>query len=527
MKIKNARIFTSDRERLYADSMITDGEKIVWIGAEKDAPESMEDARDMGGKRIIPGMIDAHEHPIGLANNAKQIAVLPPNVNSIEDLKARIREVREKQGPGKWILGWGYDEGKLAEHRAPNRRDLDEACSDSPVLLIRSCVHMVAVNSKALELAGIDRDTPDPAGGRIDRDENGEPNGILRETANHKVRAMAPTPGFEQEADNLVDLGRRYSSQGLVAVCDMGNLDGGNDYKVVERAIEKGFKQRYGLYYIWDYARKDPSFDIPEELTKGGRQLKISGLKLVADGSISGRTCWVDEPFKGEPAGDYGIYTISDESLETAIEFCKKRCLQLSAHAMGGRTIAKIIDRVANEKKWTSGTLPHVRMEHITEPREDSIEKAAASGIAFAVQPIFLYCEIESYLDNLGAERVKRACPVKHMLDKGVKLCLSTDSPATSWADPSDPFVNIKAACTRKAYNGVDEGEDQKIDVETALILYTAEAAEIAGFEGLGKLSPGFEASFVVLDKDIIKTAPMEIDTVKVEETYIRGERVY
>ena len=167
------------------------------------------------------------------------------------------------------------------------------------------------------------------------------------------------------------------------------------------------------------------------------------------------------------------------------------------------------------------------QLEHITEPLEESIDKAAEHGMAFVTQTIFLYAEIESYLKNLGAARTKKTYPVRHMLEKGVKLALSTDAPATSWAVPSDPFPNLKSAVTRIAYDGTDSGSEQTIDIETAICLYTRESAQAAGFRNLGQLKPGYKADFVVLSEDILEIDSSRIDQVFVEETYIKGERVY
>lgn len=206
--------------------------------------------------------------------------------------------------------------------------------------------------------------------------------------------------------------------------------------------------------------------------------------------------------------------------------FCKGNGCQLSFHAMGMRTIDRILDRVGGEKPWIEGA-PHIRIEHTTDPSERAIKTAARSGIAFCTQSIFLYSEIESYLNNLGIDWIKRIYPIQHILDSGVKTALSTDAPATSWAVPSDPFPNIKCAVTRYAYDGTDCGRENCISVETALALYTREAAQIAGFRRLGQLRPGYKASFAVLSEDILRIPEDKIDQVCVEETYINGNCIY
>lgn len=277
---------------------------------------------------------------------------------------------------------------------------------------------------------------------------------------------------------------------------------------------------------MWDFFADNRTFDIPEERMDKERQIFAAGLKLIGDGSISGRTAWMDEPYYGSE-DEFGMSVCSDELIESAIRFCKRRHCQLSMHAMGSRTIARMVDRAAGEDSWTEDGTPYVRIEHVTEPREESLERAAAHGIAFITQPIFPYAESASYLANLGSDRLKKCYPFRHMLEKGVKTGFSTDAPATFWAVPSDPFPGLKLAVTRRAYSGADCGQDQAVDIETALKLYTRESAQIAGFHDMGVLAPGYRADFAVLSDDILEMAPEDIDKVCVLRTFIDGECVY
>ena len=524
----NGKIFTSDTSEpgaLYAEALLCDGGRILFAGAEKDLPAGEYPRIDLGGRTVIPGFVDAHMHPVMLADFSRQIACLPPKGNSIQELIQEIARVRSEKPEGGWIKGWGYDEGKFAEHRSPNRYDLDKGSSDFPVFLTRSCEHIRCVNSKALELAGITRDTPDPQGGEIERDEHGEPTGVLKENARDLVLPFMPPETKESTVASLIDLGDLLTSQGIVAVTDMGNLHEGGNYEFYEEAVKRGFRQRVSLYYMWDYFMDDPLFDITPELMDRNRQIRIAGLKLIGDGSISGKTAWLSEPYLGTEECGFPVY--SDESMERALEFCKRTGCQLSVHAMGGRAIDRVIDRVYPEKDWTDGKVPCLRVEHLTEPSDRAVARAAERGFGFASQPIFEYCEIETYKSNMDPERLRHIYPHRTMLDRGVKLCLSTDAPATSWAVPSDPFSNLKSAVTRYACDGTDIGQDERLDIETAMILYTKESAEVSGFAGLGVLKPGYAADFAVLSDDLFTVDPMKIDEVRVEETYIGGERVY
>ena len=219
----------------------------------------------------------------------------------------------------------------------------------------------------------------------------------------------------------------------------MGNLDSGEKLPIYEKAAEKGFNQRVGVYYMRDFFADDKDFDIPEERMDKNRQIFAAGLKLIGDGSISGRTAWMDQPYYGS-GDEYGISVCSDELIESAISFCKKRHCQLSMHAMGSRTIARMVDRAAAEESWTEDDTPYVRIEHVTEPREESLERAAQHGIAFVTQPIFPYAESASYLKNLVSERLKNCYPFRNMLERGVKTGFSTDAPSPVLTTPTAPF---------------------------------------------------------------------------------------
>ena len=308
----------------------------------------------------------------------------------------------------------------------------------------------------------------------------------------------------------------------------MGNLDKGDNYPLYEEAAKRGWELKTGIYYMWDFFAEDKDFDLSGEKRDRAQQIFAAGLKLIGDGSVSGRTAWMSRPYLGRTE-EYGLPVCSDELVESAVSFCKRKHCQLSVHAMGGKAIKRAVDRLCLEDDWMEGkeNVPYARVEHITDPSEESIQKAAEKGIAFVTQPIFMYAEIESYLKNLGKEWMKECYPVKRMLDRKVQLCFSTDAPATSWAVPSDPFPCIKAAVTRRAWDGTDCGRDQAVDIQTAVKLYTRESAKAAGFPEMGQLKRGYRADFVVLDRNIFEIPEEEIDKIKVQKVFIKGKRVY
>ena len=246
----NGKFFTSDEKKLYADAMAVKDGLIAWIGEAAELDTTDEEVVDLQGKRVLPGIIDSHMHPVMLAANQRQIVCLPPYINSIEELIEAIKKARAAQGPKAWIFGWGYDEGKLKEGKTPSRYDLDAGADDVPVCILRSCGHMRCINSKALEMAGINRDTADPEGGEIMKDDQGEPTGVLRENARFLLSDILPKDSEDAVIDNLVMLSEHLVSQGITAVGDMGNLDDTDYYYVYQKARERGFLQRVSVFYM-------------------------------------------------------------------------------------------------------------------------------------------------------------------------------------------------------------------------------------------------------------------------------------
>lgn len=536
-RFEHGRFWTANPSQPEADTMIVNEQgRIAWIGQATELPEIYTGSAcrtvNLEGARVIPGFVDAHMHAVMLANFAPQISALPPAVNSIEDLVNAIAARRAQQGSDAWVEGWGYDEGLFAEKRSPTRWDLDRGCADAPVCIMRTCGHIRCVNSRALELAGITRDTPDPAGGEIERDANGEPTGVLKETARNLVTPVIPKPSREDAVHNIVALGQLLASQGVVAGTDMCSVDGTDTHPLLIDAARHGLPQDIASYMLWDYIKANPdAYILGSDEMNRSQQIFSAGIKILTDGSVSGRTAWFYEPFlpsdRDLGAENCGIPTCTDEDIDAAIAFCQAHHCQLSLHAMGTHAIDRVLDRIMAAGLWDAGSVPPVRVEHVTAPSAHAIKTFAQTGIAVVTQPIFPYAEIDTYRTNLGDTRTRSCYPFRTMVDAGVRVALSTDAPATSWAVPSDPFPNLKSAITRRAHTGFDFGQDERLSREEALSRYTREAASVVGFEGLGMLCAGYKASFAVLDRDLLTIPEDEIDKVQVTATYIRGKKVF
>jgi predicted amidohydrolase YtcJ len=521
----NGKVFTGEGETQFASAFrITDGRFSTVGGASDVAGEGVV---DLGGRTVLPGFLDVHTHPAFMSTLIDAVACVPPAVNNIGELIAALKTDRDfGGGPDAWIEGWGYDESKLAERRKPTAQDLDQVSTIQPVLIRRSDGHSAVCNSRALQLADITRDTPDPPGARFERDADGDPNGILTEiAATRLVNAAKPSPSYAQQVNRLARLNDHFAERGIVAVADLlATVAPYPPLEMFRDAASQGLRTQFALYYGWSEISEDPIPDLTE-LERTGR-IKFAGVKLFIDGVISNRTAWINNTYPD--SDEHGIRLATDEELRSAAAWARRNRLQVAIHAMGDRALQRIIDLFAEEEPWM-GDLPSIRLEHATLLSPAQVEQINRARMRFGVvsHTIFFFAEYDNYLNNLSPDQFQRAYAIRTFYERLPYTALSSDRPATTWADADNVFTSIKAAVLRKAYNGGDIGQAEAITVPQAILLYTARARKLAPLDRVGLISPGQEGSFIVLDRDIFSIPVEEIDQVQVSETYLEGERIY
>jgi predicted amidohydrolase YtcJ len=523
----NGLIYTSNPEQLYAESMVVEDGIITYIGDfhNEIGKEPYKERIDLKGQRVLPGMIDAHMHPLMLAEVDEQIYCGPPNVYSIQDIKRKVQEqlTNLSKENTNWLCGWGYDEAKLEEKRTPTKWDLDDISSDIPIILTRTCTHIIVANSMAMKLAGVTADTISPYGGEIEKREDGELTGVFKETARDLIYQVMPRRSEHEKAALLAELSHKLLSQGITATTEL-MADPTRDYDLFKKAFDLGYKQKTVLYYLWDRLK-----ECPEKLSESAEEpypcLQVGGIKLFGDGSVSGKTAWMAFPYLEED-DNYGLSTTSVNELLDAARTAKNYRVQLVIHAMGERAIEQIVDTFQNVDPWIKDA-PSIRIEHAAFPTRETLLRAIKAGIGFVTQPLFLFAEYDSYVANVGKVRTDRSYPFKTMLELGAVMSFSSDAPATSWQDPSNPFLGIKAAVTRTAYTGDKFNVKECLSIEGCIDLYTRKAQEMTRIPKIGQLKKGYDADFIILDKDILHERYEDIDKINVVETYIRGNKVY
>lgn len=524
MLFVNGKVFTGRGENDFVTSFrITDG---VFSSVGDDSRVGAEPVTDLHGATVVPGFLDVHTHPAFLSTLVNSVMCFPPEVTSLAALIDKLRTHPELgRGDDVWIEGFGYDESKYPEGRGPTADDLDQVSSTQPVFVQRCDGHSAVCNRRALELAGITQDCADPPGARYGRDTGGTLNGRLIETnATNMVAAVIPTPDTAGQEANLAGLGDHFVERGIVGVCDLLATMVSSPLTTFRAAERQGLQVQCALYLGWPALAAGSLPDLTDDDRTG--RVKIAGVKVFMDGAYSNRTAWTEDAYPDSE--DHGMHTLTDDDLLAAVEWARRHRVQVAVHAMGDRALNHVFDVVGAQEPWM-GALPSIRLDHATLFSAAMIDRLNSARMSFAVvsHSIFMFAEYDSYERNLSPQQFDIAYPIRSFYQKVPHTALASDTPATAWADADNVFVSIKAAVVRKAYNGKDIGRAEAVTVPQALLLYTGRARQVAPLDRVGMIDNDYEGSFVVLDQDIFTIDTDEIDQVRVDETWIRGERVY
>jgi predicted amidohydrolase YtcJ len=515
-----AKVFTGSGEDDFASAFRVEDGVFTWVGDERAVAGSR--STDLGGRTVLPGLLDMHTHPAVMAARGDAVDCNPPTVTSLAGLLDALRgHPAIGAGPQEWIVGSGFDDARYPEGRPPTACDLDTVSATQPVFVWRCDGHSASCNTRALEIAGVAAETPDPPGARFERDAAGNPTGVLTEhAAARAVADVIPVPDAAGFARRIADLDVQFLSHGITGVCDLLSTYAPDPLATFRAARELGFHPRAALYLGWtpdlaDLAEGDLDGDV-----------RVAGIKVFVDGAFSNRTAWVDEPYPDSV--DHGIRSITDDDLRAAADWARRNRAQLAIHAMGDRALNRVVDVLGDQRPWLDG-VPSVRLEHATLVAPALLQRLLSAPMSFGIgtHTIFLFAETDAYRSNLGTAQARVAYPIRSLYASGIPLALSSDRPATAWNDADDVFVSVQAAVRRLAHDESDIGQDEAVTLPQALLLYTGRARQLADLGAVGVIAPGTAADFVVLDRDVFAVSDDEIATVHVAETWIAGERVW
>lgn len=524
--LTNGHLITSDPALPVAEAVAIRNGIIAVVGSNDDALAERRagtDVIDLHGRTATAAFNDAHCHPMYVGFAAAAVNARPEATNSIAQLVAQIRVRAESQPPERWILARGYDDARFAERRHPNRADLDLAAPEHPVFVVRACGHIAVVNSKALHLAGINAQTRDPEGGIIDRDEHGEPTGVMRESAIQFIRTVMQEPSVDEIADALDRAAALYHAVGVTSVGEAG-IHRPEEMTAYQMLHDRGT----GGLRTYLMMMVDEMLDGLEQTGIrtgfGDTRLRIGPAKLFIDGSIGGRTARMRHPYVGE-AENVGLWMQTPHAFKAKFKRAHDLGWQCCAHAIGDAAIDLLLD--CYEEAMAANPRPDARhrIEHCEFITDTAVfDRIKRLGCIPIPGTTFLRDFRPVYLQNLGPERLRYANAMRTFMDMGIVAAASSDAPVVT----VNPLAGIETMITRADFAGDVAYPEEAITFAEAVLAYTW-AGAYASFEETikGSLTLGKLGDVTILNADARTVDPDDIAEMTVEYTIMDGEIVY
>jgi len=523
----NGHIITMDENQPEAEAFAVEEGFITAVGTNTAMREAypLAEVVDLGGKEVMPGIIESHGHMLNLGRSKMRIDL--QGVTDPNEVVQKLRECVAETSPGEWIEGWGWDDGAWKEQMAAVSHKLSMVSADHPVWFAGLHGYNGWANAKALEAAGISKDTPDPEGGKIYKDpKTGMPIGILANAAQSLVTRLMPPLTVEQREKAFEIAGEELLKNGLTSVHD-ARISGADLDALRSLKAQKKLKVRYYVMLdctdeklIESYLRNGPEIDPDNWLT-------IRCIKIFQDGSLGTRSALMFEPYSDAP-DVIGVTTTSQAEIERLTTRSLQAGMQVAVHAIGDRSNRITLDAYEAAIRAVPDAKDHrLRIEHAQVVKLEDIPRFKQLDIVTSMQPPHATSDMSWAEDRVGPERVKGAYAWRSFLDAGVRVPLNSDFPA----ETLNPFSGMYAAETRQTPEGKPEGgwyPEQCMTREEVLYGYTVESA-YSGFEEhiKGQIAPGMLADFIVISDNILTIPSKSLLSINVERTYVSGQLVY
>ena len=522
--VENVNGITLDKDgkvlRFNAILVGKDG-KVTELLTKKDKlPRQLDFRHDGRGATMLPGLIDAHGHVMGLG--FQQLTLDLSATNSLVEAQTAIRDYAAKNPERRWIIGRGWNQEKWGLGRFPTAADLDVAVSDRPVWLERVDGHAGWANNRAMQIAGVTAASKSPPGGRIEF-VGGNPSGIFVDAASELVGKFVPAPKPAERDLALGEAQKKLLAQGITAIADMGtSMD---DWQSYRRAGDGGwlsiriFGYAGGIDNMIAIAGPRPTPWLYDD------KLRLGGVKLYLDGALGSRGAWLKKPYADAP-GQTGLQFLATAEIRNLMVRASMDGFQTAIHAIGDAANAEVISAVEElavsyngDQRW--------RIEHVQIVDPVDLQKLGKHGIISSMQPVHQTSDRTMAEARLGQERLKGAYAWQSIAKAGGKLAFGSDVPVES----ADPFAGLATAMTREDAAGQPFGgwrPEERVTREQALAGFTTGAAYAAFAETkVGSLTPGHHADFILIDVDPLLASPSDLRKAVVKETWVGGRPVY
>jgi predicted amidohydrolase YtcJ len=514
LAILNAKVITLNSKRPKAEAVAMQYGKIIAVGSNEEIRRYVDNETkvvDAQKRTVVPGFIDCHVHMTGFGRSLQDLDLR--NAKSIKEMQRKLREYAEKNPEKSWISGGRWDQEKFVERRFPTRWDLDAALPDKPIFLTRVCGHAAVVNTKALQLANITKETA-IEGGKIDLDETtGEPNGILHENALELVWKAIPKPSIKELEDTCLLACRKAVEAGLTGVHWIVDSEG--EIRTIQKLWSEG-KLPLRVYLGISAELLDELVSLGLITGFGNDKVKIGFVKIFADGSLGARTAALKQPYSDKPETS-GMILCTQKKLNRLVLKAHRAGLQLGIHAIGDRAIETVLKAFLKALREFPRENHRYRIEHCSVLNPKLIRQMKRLGLIASVQPHFIISDFW-VAERVGNARARWVYPFKTLVHEGLVVASGSDCPV----EPISPLLGICAAVSRKSY------AEESLTLEEALRTYTLNAAYASFDENKkGTIEVGKFADLTILSDDLDTVSPEKIKEVMVEMVLVNGEIVY
>ncbi|QVK20492.1 amidohydrolase [Mycoplasmatota bacterium] len=505
----NGNIITNDKS--VAEAMIVNGKTIEYVGTNEIVNKANIETINLNGNTVLPGFYDSHIHflGIGLLNHLSNLS----QSKSIDEL---VNELKENTNS--WIIGRGWHQSNMNGY-VPTKNDLDRVSSEIPVIAIRVCGHVLVANSKAMEIAKIDKFTEQIDGGSFDYE-----TGLFTEDALLLITKVIPPYKKDDIKKMFINANEHLLSQGItyIASDDFSTLN--VPYELIIECLNELYLEKKINIKLYEQVNL-PTIELFKDYVSKGypnkifsELFKLGPLKLLADGSLGGRTAYLRKPYSDQDT--LGIPVFTQSTLNEYVRLADKSNMNVAIHAIGDATVDMILEATKDSKDHRHGII------HAQIVDKEQIKRIKEQNLLLYVQPIFLNSDIDIVFDRLG-NRANESYLFKTMYDSEVITSFGTDSPVENF----NPFENLYSAITRKSIKNPTQDaflKDQAFNISSAIECYTTHSAYTSYDEkSVGKLKAGYFADFIIIDKNIIESTPEELLKTEVLATYINGSKVY
>ncbi|WP_337020167.1 amidohydrolase [Oceanobacillus massiliensis] len=518
------KIYTLENEGKAAEAVYTEDDIIKAVGhyslLHMQYKHQIDQEVDLQGKTLLPGFVDSHLHLI--SHGEKLLHLDLSQMNSADEVKAALKNRTAKLAKGEWLIGEGWNENQWEFPSIIHKSELDEISPENPMMLTRVCRHALLANSKAMELAGVDRYTENPKSGIIVRDEGGEATGYFHDAAQDLIKRVMPDVS-QDYLENAIHIAvEDLLSKGVVGGHTEDLYYYGGFHKTLA-AFQETLDQtkQFKAHLLVHHEVMDDMIQEGLGYRSGTEFVELGAVKIFSDGAFGGRTAWLMEEYQDDP-GNNGVPMHTGEGLEELVKNARKHGLPVAIHAIGDQAISEVV-KVIEKYPLENGNRD--RLIHGQLVDEETLERMKHLPAVVDIQPTFVASDFPWVIERIGEQRLMNAYAWKTFLKHNINCAGGSDAPV----EQVDPLLGIEAAVLRKSsFDGEIYNPEERLSVYEAVHLYTTGSAYAIGQETeRGLIKENYKADFTILDEDIFKVDHEKIHEIPIAMTVVNGRIVY